>query len=87
MASTTERAAVTDPVPAQPYYEPATGSDGRVFELTVRGDALNPFIDECPSWCEAQSKHRVARFDTDRSHCGRQIVVPLGSVADGDQRG
>lgn len=52
-------------------------------------DALDPFMDECPSWCSDLDRGRPHRFTAmleDRIHLGHRTMVVLEIESASDQR-
>ncbi len=46
------------------------------LQLEYKSDARDPYIGECPTWCDF-GEHKIAIADCDRYHHGEVVVVPI----------
>lgn len=44
---------------------------------SVRTDALDPYVTQCPHWCPTPGQHRYESHAVDRVHQGDPVLVPL----------
>ena len=60
---------------------PATDAHGRVFDLFVPHTGRDPYVDECPPWCDYVGDHHGPEMsDEDRGHFGMIYRVPVRSL-------
>ena len=51
-------------------------------DLEIEADQPDPFMDECPRWCESVGRpHPIEGHECDRSHYGQVVRVPLRNLS------